>query len=117
VKVLCLKVGETTMPGVQVGEVAPLTWLPSQEEAVVMAAASAVKMGILPGNVLAGVVEEGTTSAGTANKRVTWPMTVPSQRSVGGAERKGTRWLNVQCHKNVSTVEKKVTPRPTVQNQ
>jgi len=65
--------------------------LQSQEvEVVVMAAVSAVKMVILPGSVLQ-VEEEGTTSAETANKRVTWLMTVQSQRCVGGAERRGIR--------------------------
>merc|ERR1719376_1334680 len=94
------------MPGVQVGEGAPLTQLPSQEvEVVVMAAVSAVKMVILPGSV--PQVEEGTTSAGTANKRVTWPMTAQSQRCVGGAERRGIRCLTVQCLKNVSIVERR----------
>merc|ERR1719376_1851837 len=94
------------MPGVQVGEGAPLTQLPSQEvEVVVMAAASAVKMVILPGSVLQ--VEEGTTSAGTANKRVTWPMTVQSQRCVGGAERRGIRWLTVQSQRCVGGAERR----------
>ena len=103
------------MPGVQVGEGAQLMQLLGQEVEEVMAAVSAVKRGILPGSVPQGVVEV-TTSAGTANKRVTWPMIAQSQRSVGGAERRGIRWLTVRCHKSASIVEKKVTPRQTVQN-
>jgi len=86
-----------------------------QEVEEVMAAVSAVKRDILPGSVPQVVVEE-TTSAGTANKRVTWPMIAQSQRYVGGAERRGIRWLTVRCHKSASIVEKKVTPRQTVQN-
>ena len=102
------------MPGVQVGEGALLKLLHSRvvgEE--VMDVGSVVKMATLLGSALQVVVEE-TTSAETANRRVTWPTTAQSLRSVGGAERKVTRWRTVQCHRNVSTVEKKVTPLPTV---
>jgi len=102
------------MPGVQVGEGALLKLLHSRvvgEE--VMDVGSVVKMATLLGSALQVVVEE-TTSAETANRRVTWPMTAQSLRSAGGAERKVTRWRTVQCHRNVSTVEKKVTPLPTV---
>ena len=101
------------MPGVQVGEGALLKLLHSRvvgEE--VMDVGSVVKMTTLLGSALQVVVE--TTSAETANRRVTWPMTAQSLRSAGGAERKVTRWRTVQCHRNVSTVEKKVTPLPTV---
>ena len=102
------------MPGVQVGEGALLKLLHSRvvgEE--VMDVGSVVKMATLLGSALQVVVEE-TTSAGTVNRRVTWPTTAQSLRFAGGAERKVTRWRTVQCHRNVLTVEKKVTPLPTV---
>ena len=102
------------MPGVQVGEGALLKLLHSRvvgEE--VMDVGSVVKMATLLGSALQVVVEE-TTSAETANRRVTWLMIAQSLRSAGGAERKVTRWRTVQCHRNVLTVEKKVTPLPTV---
>jgi len=101
------------MPGVQVEEVLlKLLLCQVVVGAEVMDAVSAVKKAILPGSALQ--VAEETTSAGTANKRVIWPMTAQSLRSAEGAERKVIRWRTAQCHRNVSIVEKKVTPRPTV---
>ena len=106
------------MPGAQVEEGEELiVVLLSLEVAVgAMDVASAGKKAILLGNAPQEVVEGAIISAEIASKRVTWPMTVLSQRSVGDAERRVTRWRIAQCHRSALIAEKKVTPLPTVQN-
>ena len=57
--------------------------------------------------VVAAVAE--TTSVATAERKVTWPRTVPSLRCAGGVARRDTRWTSVLSHPSATIVVKRDT--------
>ena len=105
------------MPGDQVEEGEELLLMLQSPEVVEgMVVVSVEKRATLPGNAQQEVVEEATTNAGIASKRVIWLMTAQSQRSAEGVVRRVTRWQTVPCHRSASIAEKKDTLQLTVQN-
>jgi len=73
-------------------------------------AGNAMKRDILQKIVLK-VVEEAVETAvvATAERKATWPPTVPSPRCVEGAARKDTRWTSAPSLLSVAIAGKRVT--------